>query len=215
MSYSKSRFQKNLKSLLKNKNITQAELSTATGINRRTISGWLNDDNFPRPENLEQIATFFNVSISYFVSENSTENVKENERNNDFFKLKYRDIDEKEYYAYVPNKFKRKQARLIAIKLSDNSMNKTFNIGDLLIIEKKEFHHFNNGDVVEIINNKKIMIRRFFIDTTNNICAFIPDNVNEFKPIIINIDELKKDQYLKVIGKIIWHINTEDISKKY
>lgn len=54
----------NLKELLKERGITQAELATAIGVSKGTMSDWLSGRFFPRPKYIEAIAEYFNVDAA-------------------------------------------------------------------------------------------------------------------------------------------------------
>lgn len=52
----------NLKSL--GKNVKQIDISNKTGISKSSINGYFNGTRLPAPENVEKLATFFNVDKS-------------------------------------------------------------------------------------------------------------------------------------------------------
>ncbi|UVJ08994.1 helix-turn-helix domain-containing protein [Staphylococcus aureus] len=54
----------NLEQLMKDKNITQLELSEAIGVSQSTISNWLKEVKYPRISKVQQLADYFNVPKS-------------------------------------------------------------------------------------------------------------------------------------------------------
>ena len=65
----KGRFAQRLKDLLAEKNMKQVDLANALNETTSKISKWCNGKNVPKPDCLEQIANFFNVSTSYLKCE--------------------------------------------------------------------------------------------------------------------------------------------------
>lgn len=62
-----NKFKDILKSLRKERNIGQIELSKALGVSKGIISLWENGLREPNMYSLIQLAKFFNVSIDYLV----------------------------------------------------------------------------------------------------------------------------------------------------
>lgn len=54
----------NLEQLMKDKNITQVELSEAIGVSQSTISNWLKEVKYPRISKVQLLADYFNVPKS-------------------------------------------------------------------------------------------------------------------------------------------------------
>lgn len=54
----------NLEQLMKDRNITQVELSEAIGVSQSTISNWLKEVKYPRISKVQQLADYFNVPKS-------------------------------------------------------------------------------------------------------------------------------------------------------
>lgn len=52
----------NLSNLLKSKTVALEELSKKIGVRKRTIRGWCCQINFPRPEYIDCIAQYFNIT---------------------------------------------------------------------------------------------------------------------------------------------------------
>lgn len=206
-------FSKNLKNLLIKNNMSQSFLAKELDIKLSNINKYVKGITIPRQENLEKISNYFQVSKSSILGFDENENTSnKNIIIEDYFKLSYLKNNDK-HNIYVPMKYRKIKDRLTAIEINDSSMNNTFNLGDILVIEKIDPFILKNNDIVAILHNEKIKIRKIFIDTINNLCALIADNHKMFETIIININSYKEKT--KIIGKVIWHVNSDDISKKY
>ena len=80
-----SSFRKNLKELMKKNEVTGVQLAEILGVNKSTISDWLNGRYLPSGLKIPKIAKFFHVSVSYLVGKetspyqipNAITNVKE------------------------------------------------------------------------------------------------------------------------------------------
>ena len=55
--------------LLKNRNVTAADVAKATGIVPSTFSDWKSGRSNPGVEKLAKIARYFGIQIEYFVNE--------------------------------------------------------------------------------------------------------------------------------------------------
>lgn len=65
-------FSKVLATLLKERNISQSELATALGTHRQNVYQWVAGKTTPRPNLLNKIAVYFNVSVGYLLDEESS-----------------------------------------------------------------------------------------------------------------------------------------------
>lgn len=74
-------FSDRLKSLRTERNLSQEELAKALNINRTSIAHYERSDNerIPRPDTLNKIADFFNVSIDYLMDRSDDRGVSSNE----------------------------------------------------------------------------------------------------------------------------------------
>lgn len=54
----------NLNQLMKERNVTQSELSEAIGVSQSTISNWLKEVKYPRISKIQELADYFNVPKS-------------------------------------------------------------------------------------------------------------------------------------------------------
>lgn len=71
----------NIKRLLHQFGKTRQQLSEGTGINYQTISSWMSRKSYPRIDNLERMANYFNVPKTELVeSEKSRDALKRSEK---------------------------------------------------------------------------------------------------------------------------------------
>ncbi|EGQ3664541.1 helix-turn-helix transcriptional regulator [Staphylococcus pseudintermedius] len=66
----------NLEQLMKEKNVTQVELSEAIGVSQSTVSNWLKELKYPRITAIQLLADYFNVPKSR-ITEDKNEHVQQ------------------------------------------------------------------------------------------------------------------------------------------
>jgi len=66
-------FHKNLKFLLKEKNLSKIQLSKELNITRQAINDWTNNNVYPVYDNLIKLSEIFNVSIDDFLKKDLEE----------------------------------------------------------------------------------------------------------------------------------------------
>lgn len=71
----KSSFQDRMKEVMLNRNITQSELSKATGITQSSISDWMRGKYQPKQDKVDIIAKALDVTPSYLMGWNSSDDV--------------------------------------------------------------------------------------------------------------------------------------------
>ena len=81
-------FGEKLTNLRKSKNLSQEELAEKLNVSRQTISKWELDQTVPDTENLMNIATFFDTTVSELLDENNNKaNTKEKSSGTDWIKV--------------------------------------------------------------------------------------------------------------------------------
>ncbi|MBD5456438.1 MAG: helix-turn-helix transcriptional regulator [Lachnospiraceae bacterium] len=70
-------FGEKLKALLKEKGMTQEELSERLDVSRQAVGKWANDKGLPEVDKLIQISNIFGVSLDYLLKEEQIENVQQ------------------------------------------------------------------------------------------------------------------------------------------
>ncbi len=226
-------FKRMFKLLLNNSNLKISDFARNTNISSQTVYSWANGNNFPSAENLEIIATYFNITPSDLININGDFNQAdlpfsnittipmENIVSNDYFPLYYSKNlsagsfielleQEPENVIYVPIRFQSKKKRLHAFKVTGESMNNILLDGTVVVVEDT----YNNtikikdNSIVVAFYNGEATIKRFF-DLGDHI-LLTPDSKNKsFMPIKIN-----KDEEFTVLGRVIWFNNPGNIMEK-
>lgn len=92
----------NLNKLLKEKNITQLNLSMKIGITQETISAYINDKAKPSADTLIKLANHFNTTTDYILDRTDVncriENIKPKDLTNNEFNIisKYRNLTDED-----------------------------------------------------------------------------------------------------------------------
>lgn len=114
--------------------------------------------------------------------------------------------------VYVPIKFQGRKKHLLAFKVNGNSMNNVIEDGSIVVVDNtsEEGIHFQDGTIVVAYCQGLVTVKRI-IDQGDRI-ILSPDSTNKtHMPITI----MKDTEQLTVIGKVIWHMNPDDIEKYY
>ena len=64
----KDTFRKNLKFLIRNKDVSIMDIATALNVHRTTIYGWINGRSLPSAPMLTKLAEFLNVDIGFLLA---------------------------------------------------------------------------------------------------------------------------------------------------
>lgn len=64
-------FVTNLNRLMKENNVSQADIVARFGITASTVSDWVTGKKYPRVNRMQQLADLFHVPMSYFMSEHA------------------------------------------------------------------------------------------------------------------------------------------------
>ena len=80
--YNEELFPEKLKVLLYKNDLTRTELAESIGVNRATISNYVNGNHNPSQENLKKILNYFDLSIEYFQGDD-VEEIEKPVDNND------------------------------------------------------------------------------------------------------------------------------------
>ena len=67
-----------LKTILKEKNMTQEELAEQLDVSRQAVGKWVNDKGIPEVTKLIQISNIFGVSLDYLLKEEKSGPAAEN-----------------------------------------------------------------------------------------------------------------------------------------
>lgn len=114
--------------------------------------------------------------------------------------------------VYVPIMFQSKKDRLHAFKVNGTSMDNVIPDGSIVIAEDISglCSEIVDGMIVVAWVDGQATVKRIYIGEKQ--VTLMPDSHDKnHMPIVINTDI----QDVKIIGKVIWHMNPDDIEKTY
>ena len=212
-----------IKRLRKENKMTLDDLADKLSTTRQTIFKYENDivTNIPS-DKIELLATTFNVSPAYIMGWENDELTELNIKFDDYFPLKYctnlsaGTLDElldsePDAVVYVPIKFQFKKSRLHAFKVNGTSMNNIIPDGSIVVAEDVESAlDLKDGTIVVAWNENCATVKRLYARDSS--VTLMPDSTDKsHRPIEINTDVSPVD----IIGRVIWHMNPDDIEKTY
>lgn len=112
--------------------------------------------------------------------------------------------------VYVPITFQNKKKRLHAFKINGTSMNNVIPDGSIVVSEDNYNNaiKYNDGTIVVAFMDGTATVKRLY--SGEDSITLSPDSTDKsHMPIIV-----PKDKELVIIGKVIWHMNPEDIAEK-
>lgn len=113
--------------------------------------------------------------------------------------------------VYVPITFQMKRNRLHAFKVNGTSMNNVIPDGSIVIAESvTALDNLKDGTIVVAWVNGTATVKRLY--TSEHQITLMPDSTDKsHQPIMIDTDI----NTVSVIGRVIWHMNPDDINKTY
>ena len=113
--------------------------------------------------------------------------------------------------VYVPIKFQMKKKRLHAFKINGTSMNNIIQDGSIVVAEDtSNLTKIKDGTIVVAWINGSATIKRIYVK--ENQITLMPDSSDKRRePIFINLE----NEQVEIIGRVIWHMNPDDIEKIY
>ena len=112
--------------------------------------------------------------------------------------------------VYVPITFQNKKKRLHAFKINGTSMNNIIPDGSIVVSEDNYNNaiKYSDGTIVVAFMDGTATVKRLY--SGEDSITLSPDSTDKsHMPIIV-----PKDKELVIIGKVIWHMNPEDIAEK-
>lgn len=210
-----------IKKLRLDHDLTQEQLGDILGVQKSAIAKYENG----RVENLKtstikKMSEYFGVSPLLFLGlKDKLEEVKI--VFNDYFPLNYctnlsggspTEILEAEPDAvvYVPIKFQSRKKRLHAFQVNGTSMNNVIPDRSIVVAEEVPDTVLKEGTIVVAWFNGEATVKRIY--PGDHQVTLMPDSTDKgHQPIFINTDE---DQ-VYILGRVIWHMNPDDIEKYY
>ena len=216
---------------LKDKNKRQVDLANGTGLSTALVSQYLTGKFEAKSDKATIIADYLNINELWLmglsdVYERIVEEVEEIPDKlivfNDYFPLNYSTNlsagtleelleSEPDAIVYVPIKYQAMKKRLHAFKVNGTSMNNVIEDGSIVIAE--DINHLSSvkdGTIVVAFVDGMATVKRIY--TRENQITLMPDSTEKSHlPIMINIE----DNPISIIGRVIWHMNPDDIEKMY
>lgn len=223
-------FAERLRELRNEKKMTMKDLADKLSLTEQAISMYERNERRPNFEKLEEIADFFNIDMNYLLGKSIIKNSYASELTeipldniifDDYFPLHYwsglsagsfEELIEAEpdSVVYVPITFQNKKKRLHAFKINGTSMNNVIPDGSIVVSEDNYNNaiKYSDGTIVVAFMDGTATVKRLY--SGEDSITLSPDSTDKsHMPIIV-----PKDKELVIIGKVIWHMNPEDIAEK-
>lgn len=224
------KFSKSLKSLREEHHLSQRQLADALGVAYSTIGMYESGQREPNYETLEIIADFFNVDMNYLLGKSIIKNSYASELTeipldnivfDDYFPFHYWSglsagsfeellENEPDSVVYIPITFQNKKKHIHAFKINGTSMNNVIPDGSIVIAEDNYNNaiQYSDGTIVVVFMDGAATVKRLYYGEDS--ITLSPDSTDKsHMPIIV-----PKDKELVIIGKVIWHMNPEDVAEK-
>lgn len=212
-----------IKKLRTEAKLSLEELANIIGSTKSTVFKYENDiiTNIPS-DKIEMLAKAFNVMPTYLMGWGDDTVTEQRMIFDNYFPMKFCSnlsagtLDEIIYgdpdsIVYVPYKFFSKKDRLHAFKINGDSMNNVLKDGSIVITE--DISHLSSlpdGTIVVAWVEGLVTIKRIYI--TEHQISLSPDSKDKtFSPMVFD----KDNKEIRIIGKVIWHMNPDDIEKYY
>lgn len=112
--------------------------------------------------------------------------------------------------VYVPIKFQNRKKRLHAFQVNGTSMNNVIQDGSIVVAEEVPDTVLKEGTIVVAWFNGEATVKRIY--PGEHQVTLMPDSSDKgHHPITVNLE----DNQLFIIGRVIWHMNPDDIEKYY
>lgn len=219
-----------IKLLREERRLSQQQLADVLKVARSTISMYESGSRIPDDDMKEIICDYFNVDMNYLFGKTNTRNSYREENEtltpvniiyDDYFPLHYctnlsagspSELLEAEPDAvvYVPIKFQSRKKRLHAFLVNGTSMNNVIEDGSIVVAEEVPDTVIKEGTIVVAWFDGEATVKRIYPGDTQ--VTLMPDSTDKgHQPIIVNTQETQ----IYIFGRVIWHMNPDDIEKYY
>ncbi|QRG86404.1 LexA family transcriptional regulator [Bulleidia sp. zg-1006] len=214
----------NIKYYMKKFNKSRMDMCNALGVKYTTFTDWVKGNSYPRIDKIELMANYFGITKSDLVEvrDTLTEIPMSNIVFDDYFPLHYYSglsagsfeellEAEPDSVVYVPIIFQGRKKRLHAFKVNGTSMNNVIPDGSIVVIEDTHNNamRYSDGTIIIAFMDGTATVKRLY--SSGNQIMLMPDSSDKsHMPILIT-----QEQQLIIIGKVIWHMNPEDIAEKW
>ncbi|MBF8132026.1 LexA family transcriptional regulator [Staphylococcus capitis] len=193
---------KNISRLMKENNIDRKKLSNDLKVKYTTLSDWINAKTYPRIDKIELLADYFNVTKADLV-EDKERQVLETlpvKKIPVVSKISaglpiYSEENLIDYIYFATNKLNSDKEEF-GLKVSGDSMDKIFQDGDIVVVEKDSI--VENGQLgVVMINGYNATVKRIRYNGDQIILIPESNNTNHYPQVYGKNDEVK------VIGRVV------------
>lgn len=204
-------------------NLTQEQLGEKLGVQKSAIAKYENGrvENLKR-STIQKMAELFDVSPLLFLGFDD-EQLKSKYKIvfDDYFPLHYctnlsagspTELLEAEPDAvvYVPIKFQNRKKRLHAFQVNGTSMNNVIQDGSIVVAEEVPDTVLKEGTIIVAWLDGEATVKRLYPGDSQ--VMLMPDSSDKgHHPITVDLE----DDQLYIIGRVIWHMNPDDIDKYY
>lgn len=113
--------------------------------------------------------------------------------------------------VYVPITFQNKRKRLHAFKINGTSMDNVIADGSIVVVEDNgNGIKYKDGTIVVAFHDGQATVKRLY-DQEDKI-VLMPDSQDKSH---LPITLIKENEQIYIVGKVIWHMNPDDISEVY
>lgn len=193
---------KNISRLMKENNIDRKKLSDGLKVKYTTLSDWINAKTYPRIDKIELLADYFNVTKADLV-EDKERQVLETlpvKKIPVVSKISaglpiYSEENLIDYIYFATNKLNSGKEEF-GLKVSGDSMDKIFQDGDIVVVEKDSI--VENGQLgVVMINGYNATVKRIRYNGDQIILIPESNNTNHYPQVYGKNDEVK------IIGRVV------------
>lgn len=202
-------------------NLTMKELGEKVGRGESTVSMWISNKSTPPMGIVQKLADLFGVTTDEMIYGTEPKLKTIRIEYDDYFPLRYctnlsagspTELLEAEPDAvvYVPIKFQNRKKRLHAFQVNGTSMNNIIQDGSIVVAEEVPDTVLKEGTIVVAWLDGEATVKRLYPGDSQ--VMLMPDSSDKgHHPITVNLE----DNQLYIIGRVIWHMNPDDIAEYY
>ncbi|MDS3991621.1 MULTISPECIES: LexA family transcriptional regulator [Staphylococcus] len=193
---------KNISRLMKENNIDRKKLSDGLKVKYTTLSDWINAKTYPRIDKIELLADYFNVTKADLVEDKERQALETLPVKKIPVVAKisaglpiYSEENLIDYIYFATNKLNSDKEEF-GLKVSGDSMDKIFQDGDIVVVEKDSI--VENGQLgVVMINGYNATVKRIRYNGDQVILIPESNNTNHYPQVYGKNDEVK------IIGRVV------------
>ena len=196
-------FAKNLQNQLYRHNKLQTDLVNDLGLNKSTVSTWINGTKMPRMNTVEQLAAYFGIEKSYLIEDKqftkgSVKGVRIPCLGYVVAGIPIEAVEDILGYEEISSDLAR-TGNFFCLRIKGDSMEPTFTAGDVIVVKQQPDVESNEIAVV-LVNGDEGTVKR--IKKSDAGITLIGDNVSSFLPTFYSNEEIERLP-VTIIGKVI------------